>query len=212
MSTDKDKGFFATLSGDALKLAKDLAVRFKDYKAEFNDNAQTQAAATATDGALKDGTPFKYTGDKLDKGSIVTVVTEGGEVPMPDGEYVLPDDSTMVVLNDGTNAVVSEIKPATQEGMNDEAKNLADVKERVTKIVEKFEAQFTAQETENKKLKTELENLKLKVAKQAKLLTDTFEVMEAFGKAETDTPAETPEINKSNLSKSSIKKLSLISK
>jgi hypothetical protein len=202
MSTDNKKGFFATLTGETLKFAKDLAVRMKEYNAEF---AETELAAA--EGALKDGTPFKYTGDKLDKGSVVTVVTEGGEVPMPVGEYVLPDDSVMVVVQDGENSVVSEVKAAAPEDMSTEAKDLADVKERVTKIVEKFEAQFSAQENENKKLKSEVEKLKLKVAKQASLLTDTFSVMEAFGSQETDTPAETP---KTNLSKSNNKKLNLV--
>lgn len=188
MSNIKQK-VFDSLPDSVKVVLKDVAEKIKEYNAEFSE---APVAASAAEGALKDGTPFKYTGDTLAQGSIVTVVAEGGEVPMPDGEYILPDDSVMVVANDGTNAVVSEIKPVEGAEMNDEAKNIADVKERVTKIVEKFEAQFKSQETENKKLKLEIESLKLKVGKQAKLLVDTFSVVEAFGEVETGTPAEKP--------------------
>lgn len=189
MAEDIKKGWFNKLTDEMKSKAKELSDSFKEYKTQF---AADSNVPTSTDGALKDGTPFKYTGEKLDKGSIITVVTDGGEVPMPDGEYVLPDDSVMVVVNDGTNAVVSEIKAATGAEMNDDAKNLADVKERVTKIVEKFEAQFKAQEETIKKQNIQIENLKLKQGRLAKDLADTFSVVEAFGAIETDDAIEKP--------------------
>jgi hypothetical protein len=182
---------FDKLPDSVKQILKDVATRIEEYKTEFNETSQAQAA-TSTEGTLKDGTPFKYTGDSIAKGSILTIVTEGGEVPMPDGEYVLPDDSTMVVINDGTNAVVSEIKPAAASEMGDEAKNLADVKERVTKIVEKFEAEIASVKNENKLLKVQIENLKLKQGKLAKEIIDQFSIMQAFGEMETDKPAEKP--------------------
>ena len=177
---DKKKKWFDGLPEPMKEMAKKVSDSIKEYNATFAE----ETPAASVDGQLKDGTPFKYTGDKLDKGSVVTVVTETGEVPMPDGEYPLPDESIMIV----SGGTVTEVK--APEAMADDAKNLADVKERVTKIVEKFEAQFKAQENVILKQNTQIENLKLKQGKLAKDLSDTFSVVEAFGMIETDDEAE----------------------
>lgn len=200
-----DKKSFWDFLPDTLKAkAKEVSEKLKEYKeyeAKFAD-----APPTANEGALKDGTPFKYTGDKLDKGSIVTVVSEQGEVPMPAGEYVLPDDSVMVVTQDGENSVVAEVKAPEAEAMNNDA-TIADVKERVTKIVEKF-SEYESAFNEVKSLKDtvekqkiQIENLKLKVAKQGALVVGLTEFNEAFGSVETDKPAETPVTKKQRVDK-----------
>lgn len=183
------------------KEVSDKLKEYKEYEAKFAD-----APPTANEGALKDGTPFKYTGDKLDKGSIVTVVSEQGEVPMPAGEYVLPDDSVMIVAQEGENSVVAEIKAPEAEAMNNDA-TLTDVKERVTKIVEKF-SEYESAFNEVKSLKDtiakqniQIENLKLKVAKQGALVIGLTEFNEAFGAVETDKPAETPVVKKHRVDK-----------
>ena len=186
MAEDIKKNWFEKLTDDMKAKAKELSDSFKEYKTAFADDAP----ASATEGTLKDSTPFKYTGDKLDKGSIVTVVTDSGEVPMPDGEYILPDDSVMVVTNDGTNAVVSEIKPAKAEEM--ETATDKAVSERITKIVEKFEAVEKAWEAKFKLQNNIIESLKLKQGKLAKDLADTFSVVEAFGLIETGSAIEKP--------------------
>lgn len=200
-----DKKSFWDFLPDTLKAkAKEVSEKLKEYKeyeAKFAD-----APPTANEGALKDGTPFKYTGDKLDKGSIVTVVSEQGEVPMPAGEYVLPDDSVMVVTQEGENSVVAEVKAPEAEAMNNDA-TIADVKERVTKIVEKF-SEYESAFNEVKSLKDtvekqkiQIENLKLKVAKQGALVVGLTEFNEAFGSVETDKPAETPVTKKHRVDK-----------
>lgn len=200
-----DKKSFWDFLPDTLKAkAKEVSEKLKEYKeyeAKFAD-----APPTANEGALKDGTPFKYTGDKLDKGSIVTVVSEQGEVPMPAGEYVLPDDSVMVVTQEGENSVVAEVKAPEAEAMNNDA-TIADVKERVTKIVEKF-SEYESAFNEVKSLKDtvekqkiQIENLKLKVAKQGALVVGLTEFNEAFGSVETDKPAETPAPKKHRVDK-----------
>lgn len=198
--------FWDSLSDSLKAKAKEVSDKLKEYKeyeAKFAD-----APPTANEGALKDGTPFKYTGDKLDKGSIVTVISEQGEVPMPPNEegYVLPDDSIMIVVQEGENSVVSEIKAPEAEAMNNDA-TLTDVKERVTKIVEKF-SEYESAFNEVKSLKDtiakqniQIENLKLKVAKQGALVIGLTEFNEAFGAVETDKPAETPVVKKHRVDK-----------
>jgi len=201
-----DKKSFWDFLPDTLKAkAKEVSEKLKEYKeyeAQFAD-----APPTANEGALKDGTPFKYTGDKLDKGSIVTVVSEQGEVPMPVGEYVLPDDSVMVVAQEGENSVVAEIKAPAAEAMNNDAETISDVKERVTKIVEKF-SQFETAFNEVKSLKDTIEkqkiqidNLKLKLGKQGALIVGLTEFNEAFGSVETAKPAEEPTAKKHRVDK-----------
>lgn len=204
-NTIKEKVFDA-LPDSVKAVLKDVAKRIDEYKTEFSEVATAQAAAS-TEGKLKDGTPFKYTGDTIAKGSILTIVTEGGEVPMPDGEYVLPDDSVMIVTNDGTNAVVSEIKPAQAEEMKTETDKA--VSERITKIVEKFEAVEKSWEAKFKLQNAQIENLKLKQGKLAFDLKDAFSVVQAFGEIETDKPAEKPANGKPSPHD---KKMALISK
>lgn len=201
-----DKKSFWDFLPDTVKAkAKEVSEKLKEYKeyeAKFAD-----APPTANEGALKDGTPFKYTGDKLDKGSIVTVVSEQGEVPMPAGEYILPDDSVMIVAQEGENSVVAEVKAPATEAMNNDAETLTDVKERVTKIVEKF-SEFETAFGEVKSLKDtiekqkiQIENLKLKLGKQGALIVGLTEFNEAFGSVETDKPAEVPTTKKQRVDK-----------
>ena len=188
MAADIKKNWFEKLTDDMKAKAKELSDSFKEYKTEFAETPHVSEATT--EATLKDSTPFKHTGDKLEKGCIVTVVTESGEVPMPDGEYTLPDDSVMVVINDGTNAVVSEIKQAVAQSA-ETAMDKA-VSERITKIVEKFEAVEKAWEAKFKLQNNIIEALKLKQGKLAKDLADTFSVVEAFGMIETDSAIEKP--------------------
>lgn len=177
------KNWFSKLTDDMKLKAKELSDSFKEYQTQFEETP-----AAAVEGTLKDGTPFKYTGDTIAKGSIVTVVTEGGEVPMPDGEYVLPDDSVMIV----TGGAVSDVKAAQAEEMNTETATDKAVSERITKIVEKFEAVEKAWEAKFAKQNNIIESLKLKQGKLAKDLHDTFSVVESFGMIETDEVKETP--------------------
>jgi len=192
-----DKKSFWDFLPDTVKAkAKEVSEKLKEYK-EYEAKFE-ETAPTANEGALKDGTPFKYTGDKLDKGSIVTVVSEQGEVPMPAGEYILPDDSVMIVAQEGENSVVAEVKAPAAEAMNNDAETLTDVKERVTKIVEKFSEFETAF---GEKQKIQIENLKLKLGKQGALIVGLTEFNEAFGSVETDTPAEVPTTKKHRVDK-----------
>lgn len=211
MSEDLKKNWYDKLPEPMKVMAKNLSDSFKEYKIEFaNTPPETPpASGTTADGKLADGTAFKYTGDKLDKGSIITVVTDGGEVPMPDGEYPLADGTVMVVVSDGTNAVVQTIEPAglPDEGMSaDTAKK---VQERITKIVEKFETQFKVQDSIIKKQNIQIENLKLKQGRLANDLANSFSIMEAFGMQETDKPAEKQDNGKLSAHQ---KKMNLINK
>lgn len=169
------------------EVVKSFLPTWATLKTELNAVPNPEQPVKLGESALQDGTVVKYTGDKLDVGSELTLVTAEGEVPAPEGELVLADGSKVVVAVQDGKSVVSSVTPAEAEAEM-EAKDIKDVKERVTKIVEKFEAV----EADNKKLRNELEALKLKVSKQSALLTQNTDMLIAFSEVETDEPIEKP--------------------
>lgn len=194
-----DKGFFNKLSDDAKALIKKVANEYKTFKAEFAADPNAGAAGTdpkTNDGELADGTKIKYTGDPtIAEGAALIIVTSDGETPAPDGQYTFKDGTLVTV----TGGLVTEVTApgATTEGDDAEMKaaDLKEVKERVTKIVEKFsayDAKFTAQEDLIKKQKTEIENLKLKLGKVAAKTGENTELLLAFSEVETADPIEIP--------------------
>lgn len=66
------------------------------------------------DAELKDGTNIKVSGDSLEKGAKVTVVTADAEVPAPDGTHEL-EDGTQIETKDGIIVDVKEGAPAADE-------------------------------------------------------------------------------------------------
>lgn len=164
--------------------------------------AEVPPPSTSKEAKLQDGTVIKYTGDALAVDSIVTIVTADGEVPAPEGELILEDGTNITVVKKGADSVVSEIETAGAEVTEPADMSSVEgkkVSERVTKIVEKFEAQFKAVDEEKKALKLELEALKLKVGKQGAQIITTTDMLIAFGEVETDAAIEAPvDISKMN--------------
>ena len=187
-----DKSFFNKLSEDTKKILKDIANQLKAHKIEMaeipaNVEPVEKLATELVEGALADGTVVKYSPDAngaLVVGADVVIVSADGEVPAPDGDLVWSDNSVVTIAG----GKVTEIKAADAPAEADMKQEVKQVSERVTKIVEKFEAV----EADNKKLRTELENLKLKVAKQAASLAANNEVLLAFAEVPTEEPIETP--------------------
>lgn len=168
------------------EIVKSFMPTWATLKTELNAVPTTEPVKLG-ETTLQDGTVVKYTGDKLDVGSELILVTPEGEVPAPEGDLVLADGSTVTVAIQDGKSVVATFTPAEAEAEM-EAKDIKDVKERVTKIVEKFEAQ----DAEIKGLKNTIEALKLKVSKQAALLTQNTDMLIAFSEVETDEAIETP--------------------
>ena len=186
--------FFNSLTEDKKKEVKEL---FAEIKAE---DAPTQPAAPATEVPLMDGTVAKVMGDGV--GAEIILVTPEGEVPAPEGEHVAADGSVIVVKKEGEKSVIAEIKPA--EDMKAETNMNADLKA----LEDKFNALFTALETENKALKSELEKVKLNFSKHKAQFVKTVEVVEAMAAIPTDEPAKTPETSiKPNKKEEALKRI-----
>ena len=71
------------------------------------------------DGELEDGTKIRIEsyGDQVGVGDLVSVLTDDGEVPAPDGEHTLSNGTTVVVTEGGK---ITEVKEKEVENMKDE--------------------------------------------------------------------------------------------
>jgi len=72
------------------------------------------------DGELEDGTKIRIEsyGEDIGIGDLVSVLTEDGEVPAPDGDHILSDGVTVVSTEGGK---ITEVKEKEVENMKDEA-------------------------------------------------------------------------------------------
>ena len=169
-------------------LPEDIKAGFKKVVAEvkMEDAPAPTESKTYAETTLQDGTILKYTGEKLDVGSEVIIVTPEGEVPAPEGEHVLADGSTIVVAKEGELSIVKEVKP--MEEMKKDAPTEAAF-EAIKKEFDEFKAALL-KEVEH--LKSENEKLKVKASKTAAQLKDTVLVVEAMTEAPQDEPAKKP--------------------
>lgn len=187
---------------------KTLAERLKAALQAFQGEPVKFASAK-----LADGTAIMIQGDSLVAGAIVSVMTEAGEAPLPDGEYTL-EDGTVFEVSGGSVAEVKAPAATAEEGMAQEgaAPNAAAapaapsptqiieriekemVFEKVAKVedlekkVEDLLQKFAAVEAENKALKSD--NVKF-----SKMVTEMSEALVAFGEMpQEEAPKKTEPI------------------
>lgn len=90
------------------------------------------------DAKLKDGTTIRIEGDTPEKGAKVTVITEDGEVPAPDGAHELEDGSE--IHTEGGE--ISQIESAGEEAGDDEDEETEgqydETGEKVRKVTKKL--------------------------------------------------------------------------
>jgi len=156
-----------------------------------------EAPAVPTSGSeipLADGTTLKVAGE-LVTGVEATVVTPDGEIPAPEGELKAMDGKVIKITKQGEKSIVAEIIEAVEDDAALKAKEAelaaeASAKERVTttKIIEKFEAQLAAQTAEMAKQKETIDNLALKLSKQAVATQKAFEFVTALSNIPTEEP------------------------
>ena len=154
-------------------------------KAEFNAlptiPTPTPVAAPAPavfgEGKLMDGTVIKYDTEVLGVGSIVTVVTESGELPAPDGEHELENGDKITI----TAGKIEKIEPKVAEVVPPVETPMAASNPLVDALKALMEGKFEAQSKEVNELKTI-------VAEQAKAL----ESFKSFFSSLVETPTGTP--------------------
>lgn len=168
---------------------KTLAERLKAALLAFQGEPVKFASAK-----LADGTAINIQGDSLAAGVMITVMTEAGEAPLPDGEYTL-EDGTVFYVSGGSVSEVKAPEATAPEGM-EAAPNAAPAAPSPTQIIERIEKEmvfekvakveelekkvedllqkFAAVEAENKSLKSD--NVKF-----SKMVTEMSESLIAFG-------------------------------
>lgn len=178
--------FFNSLDEKVKQTLKSLAAEVKDEK--FSDMEEGAGQAPSyTEVPLVDGTVVKVTA--LEVGGEVIVVTPEGEIPAPEGEHQLADGTVIVTVKEGEKSVIKEIKPAEEM-----KKDVPTQKAQFAAIKEEFAAFKNEVLEENKKLKSEVEGLKLKLSKSNAMIKNTVEVIEAMAAVPTAEPIKKPEI------------------
>lgn len=185
MSVENNKTLWGKMSDKAKEAYAFLKTEVESLKIEM---AETPAPVKMGETTLQDGTVVKYTGDTLAVGSDITLVTPQGEIPAPDGELVLADGTNVTVVSGKATEVEAASAETTEPEMSEDKK----VSERITKIVEKFEASEKALEAKFKAQEIQIENLKLKLAKVAGSVIKNTEMLIEFGATPTADAIETP--------------------
>ena len=186
---------------------KTLAERLKAALLAFQGEPVKFASAK-----LADGTAINIQGDSLAAGVMVSVVTDAGEAPLPDGEYTL-EDGTVFYVSGGSVSEVKAPEATAPEGMAQEGaapSAAAPAAPSPTQIIERIEKEmvfekvakiedlekqisdltekFAAVESENKALKSD--NVKF-----SKMVTEMSEALVAFGEMpQEEAPKKTEPI------------------
>ena len=145
---------------------KTLAERLKAALLAFQGEPVKFASAK-----LADGTAINIQGDSLAAGVMITVMTEAGEAPLPDGEYTL-EDGTVFYVSGGSVSEVKAPEATAPEGM-EAAPNAAPAAPSPTQIIERIEKEMVFEKVEK------IEQLE----KQINALTEKFAEVEAENKA-----------------------------
>lgn len=99
------------------KITDKLRGLLDKYDAKFGSQEMKFMDAKLIDGV----TVVRFPSEELKKGDVVTVITEQGELPLPDSEvdmpYVLEDGTTFTVVNGLVDVVVvvEEVAPAVED-------------------------------------------------------------------------------------------------
>ena len=89
---------------------EDGTYKIENFDVEVKDGEIVSVSERFLDAKLQDGSVIKVEGDAIAVGARVMVSTEEGDVPAPDGEYILEDGSKVRV----EGSVVAEIESAEE--------------------------------------------------------------------------------------------------
>jgi len=105
---------------------------------------------------LADGTKITYEGDALVEGTVVSIMTEAGEMlPVPDGDHELSDGRTITVADGAVTAIADKVEEMKEDkGIESRIAALEDaIKGQVSMAAEISEAVKTLKESMSKQSK-----------------------------------------------------------
>lgn len=153
-----------------------LAAFMAEVKQRFNEVPAEPVEATFGELTLVDGTIVVFDGDELNVGSMLSVKTEEGVIPAPDGVHETTD-GLLVTTKDGVVELIEEKTEPVEE---------VEVENQFASL-EQFDALRAANEEMAKKIAT-LENALINVLGKVE---ETFSVFEKFA-ATTPEPTKKP--------------------
>ena len=166
----------------------------------FSDDAviTNEVVTEFAEGVLADGTIVKF--DKLEVGGVISIVTDGGEVPAPVGEHELEDGTVIVIVEPG---VIAEVKaPEMVEEVE------VEVPEEMSAEVVNYDAKF---EEISEAFNSKSSSIENKVDSLNEVTKKLIEFMEAFATIEsvpeTQAPKNTFMAQSKNVKADSFKKL-----
>ena len=141
----------------------------ENFEIEVSNGEIVAVKEIFIDAKLKDGTEIKVSGDVLDKGAKVTVVTADAEIPAPDGTHEL-EDGTKVETKDGIIVDVTDVPnetPADEENEIPEGKDVeapqgmsSEMFDMLKEFVSKMGEKMSAMEQSYAKLENEFNAFK----------------------------------------------------
>jgi hypothetical protein len=129
-----------------MNITEKISNAVNDLKVSLGINEQATEATEAPaevvelmEAVLVDGTMVKY--DSLEVGSALTVVSEAGETPAPDGTHEF-EDGTLVTTVEGAITEVVQVETGEEEVAPD-----MEFESKMKEMLEAFDAKFEAQKT-----------------------------------------------------------------
>ena len=131
------------------------------------------------DAKLQDGTIVRTKDKAIGVGSKITIISDTGETPAPDGEYTLEDESTFVVKNgvveslgtppapDATPADSGSTAPDATMPMTSE--QMTEFMDLVKEFIGKCGDKINAMEVKNSEMEAKAEEMSVKIAEFSKL-------------------------------------------
>lgn len=108
-----------------------------------------------------------FPGDTLEVGDLITHVVDGTDVPVPTGEYLLPDSRVLVVIEEGVAGEIREAEPEMEEEPDEMEKEDGLKAEQIDKLIDGIaEIISTFQKEVRKEMKSEIEKSSKKLREE----------------------------------------------
>lgn len=191
------------LQQDKYKIITDMSETkklFEKLKTMFAESTETiEEKVTMQEAKLADGvTIIKWDGE-LKEGTPVSVISEDGEIPAPDGEHELEDGRKMTIESGKVTAIMSAPEQKEEEKEEGEVEiNLSEVQKEIESIKESFAAYESRIKDLEDKSKTDSELLAKQsetIEKQKETLKVMFQIVEKLADEPSEQVSKTESFN-----------------
>jgi len=150
---DKIKDFISTLK-------EETPAKIEDQETKFEQET------------LENGTVIEYAA--LEEGEAIFIYMEDGNIPLPNGEYLIK--TKLVIVEDGviTNVTEAEVVPEVEVEVKAEVKAETEIKVEASKEPDKPKEEASKEEIEEKPITFSVEDFDKKVEDNKKVIEDEY--------------------------------------